>query len=109
MRYDKTLYYVVLTLLLLFSSYAFLYNFLNIGAYCDRMTIQPLVAKVLFSLSNWTLGLALLLLNVAAGFGLHCLTAYRKHNRWWEYIVFVAVLGWTLYVLYYVWFVTPWD
>ena len=36
-------------------------------------------------------------------------TAYHRQNRWWEYIVFVAVLGWTLYVLYYVWFVTPWD
>ena len=111
MEKDKTMYYVNAIILVFVST--FFYAFQYFGWERKGMDQPQHLGSWLGELLSVTIIVSNLLLLIQlpmhVGFGLHCLTAYHRQNRWWEYIVFVAVLGWTLYVLYYVWFVTPWD
>ncbi len=106
MIHDKIIYYLVGLLLTISSTYSFISEYIR-----TTITIRQgsNFSDIAYFVFLFGMLIMMLCINVFIGFGLHVLTAYRKQNRWWEYIVFVAVLGWAFYVLYYVWFATPWD
>lgn len=111
MKKDKTIYYVNAFILVFVSTFYYALRYFGWEQQYMGQSQQSGSWRGEFLSITIIVSTLLLLIQppMHMGFGLHVLTAYHKQNRWWEYIAFVAVLGWALYVLYYVWFATPWD
>ncbi|MBO4489049.1 MAG: hypothetical protein J5741_05265 [Bacteroidales bacterium] len=111
MKKDKTIYYVNAIILVIVAMFFYALEYFGWEQQCmgqfqqtgswraELLSITILVDNVLF----------LIQLPMHVGFGMHCLTAYRKQNRWWEYLFFVAVVLIACYSFYYACFATPWD
>ena len=94
MKKDKTIYYVNAFILVFVSTFFYALEYFgweqkcmgqsrHLGSWLGELLSVTIIVSDL---------LLLLQLPMHVGFGLHCLTACHRQNRWWEYIVLTLTL-----------------